>query len=68
MLTRWDKIKTVQRMQDHIEAHLTEKITMAALARSARYSPWHAARLFKEITGKAPFELPNGVSRSSTLA
>ena len=56
MLTRWDKIKAVQRMQDHIEAHLTEKITLATLAREARYSQWHAARMFKEITGKAPFE------------
>ncbi len=56
MLTRWDKIQAVRRMQDHIEAHLTEPITMATLARAARYSPWHAARLFKEMTGKAPFE------------
>lgn len=56
MLTQWDKIKAVQRMQDHIEAHLAEKITMAALARAGRYSQWHAARLFKEVTGKAPFE------------
>lgn len=29
---------------------------MAALARAARYSQWHAARLFKEVTGKSPFE------------
>jgi AraC-like DNA-binding protein len=55
-MTRWDKIKAVERMQDHIEAHLREEITMLALARSARYSPWHAARLFKELTGKSPFE------------
>ncbi|MCK7460723.1 MAG: hypothetical protein MZU84_00875 [Sphingobacterium sp.] len=27
-----------------------------ALLGAAGYSPWHAARLFKEITGKAPFE------------
>ncbi len=45
MLTQWDKIKAVRRMQDHVEAHLDEKITMAALARAARYSQWHAARL-----------------------
>ena len=56
MLTRWDKIKVVERMQDHIEAHLDAPITMRSLARAARYSPWHAARLFKEITGKPPFE------------
>jgi len=56
VLTQWDKIKSVQRMQDFIEAHLTEVITMSALARAGRYSPWHAARLFKELTGKSPFE------------
>ena len=56
MLTRSDKLEAVRRMQDHIEAHLAEKITMSALARAARYSQWHAARLFKEVTGKAPFE------------
>jgi AraC family transcriptional regulator len=43
-------------MQDHIEAHLDAPITLQALARAARYSPWHAARLFSEVTGKAPFE------------
>lgn len=56
MQTRWERIKAVERMQDHIEAHLEEPIRMAHLARAARYSPWHAARMFKEITGKAPFE------------
>jgi len=56
LLTQWDKITAVQRMQEHVEAHLSEKITLASLARAAHYSPWHAARLFKEVTGKAPFE------------
>lgn len=56
MLTQWERIKAAERMQAHIEAHLGEKITMAALARAARYSQWHAARVFKEVTGKSPFE------------
>jgi len=56
VLTQWDRIKAAERMQAHIEAHLGEAITMAALARAARYSQWHAARLFKEVTGKSPFE------------
>lgn len=55
MVTRWEKLKATQRMQDHIEAHLTEPITLSALARAARYSPWYAARIFKECTGRAPF-------------
>ncbi len=56
MLTRWDRIKAVERMQEYIEAHLEEPITLAALAGAARYSPWHAARVFKELTGRTPFE------------
>ena len=56
MLTQWDKIKAAERMQAHIEAHLGDKITMASLARAACYSQWHAARVFKEVTGRAPFE------------
>ena len=51
-----EQIKAVKRMQGFIEAHLAEPITLAGLARAARYSPWHAARLFKEYVGRAPFE------------
>jgi AraC-like DNA-binding protein len=56
VLTQWDKIKAAERMQAYIEAHLGDKITMSALAKAARYSQWHAARVFKEVTGKSPFE------------
>lgn len=52
----WEKIKAVQRMQDYIEEHLTEAITLHMLAGAAKYSPWHSARIFKELTGKTPFE------------
>lgn len=55
MVTKWEKIKAVERMRDHVEAHLTEPITLAALGRAARYSPWHASRMFQEITGMPPF-------------
>ena len=56
MPTSWDRIKAVQRMQDYIEGRLTAPVSLAELARAARYSPWHAARVFKEVTGRAPFE------------
>ena len=56
MLTRWEKIKAAERMQAHIEANLGERITLVSLARAGRYSPWHAARIFKEVTGTAPFD------------
>ncbi len=55
-MERWEKLLGVQRMQDYIEKHMTEPITLGDLARTAGYSPWHAARVFKELTGKAPFD------------
>ena len=55
-MDNWDNINAVQRMQTFIEAHLTESITLHMLANAAGYSPWHAAKIFKALTGKAPFE------------
>ncbi len=55
-MERWEKLLAVQRMQYYIESHITEPITLGDLARRAGYSPWHAARVFKELTGKAPFD------------
>lgn len=46
----------VQKMQDYIEANLKEPITLQSLGRAAGYSPFHAARLFKEHTGRTPFD------------
>jgi AraC-like DNA-binding protein len=43
-------------MQAYIEAHLQEPITLHRLADAAGYSPWHAARVFKALTGRSPFE------------
>ena len=43
-------------MQDCIEQHIAEPITLYMLAQAAGYSPWHSARIFKELTGKTPFE------------
>jgi AraC-like DNA-binding protein len=43
-------------MQDFIEWHITESMTLHMLAQAAGYSPWHAARIFKEVTGKNPFD------------
>lgn len=43
-------------MQEYIETKLREPITLRELADAAGYSPWHAARLFKEATGVSPFD------------
>ncbi len=49
-----DKVEAVQRMQSYIEGHFGEPITLAELARAARFSPWYCARIFRELTGLAP--------------
>ncbi len=55
MITAWEKQKVVTHMQDVIEAHLGEALTLAALTRGTGYSMWHASRMFLEITGETPF-------------
>src|SRR5665648_221283 len=59
-----EQIKAVQRMQSYIESHLHEPITLHMLASTAGYSPWHAAKIFKELTGKSPFEYIRAVRLS----
>ncbi|MEN6469961.1 MAG: helix-turn-helix domain-containing protein [Clostridiaceae bacterium] len=54
-MNRLSAAEAVQRMQDYIEAHLGEPVTLKQLARAAGYSPYHCARLFRELTGKTPF-------------
>ncbi len=46
----------VERMRQFIHTHLNEAFTASDVARAAGYSPYHAARLFKEETGLSPFE------------
>ena len=55
-MEHWQKVRVAAHMQGYIAAHITEPITLADLARGAGYSPWHAARIFREITGRTPFD------------
>lgn len=55
-MERWEKINAVQHMQDYIEEHVEDFISLRMLADVANYSPWYSARIFKELTGKTPFE------------
>ena len=41
-----EQILAVQRMQDYIEQHLNENITLAKLSEVSLYSPWYSYRLF----------------------
>lgn len=43
-------------MQDYIEEHLCEDISMAQLARASLFSPWYARRIFLEYVGITPAE------------
>lgn len=49
-----EHIEAVQKMQNYIEAHMTETITLADLAKVSSFSPWYAYRLFKEYTNYTP--------------
>ena len=51
-----EQIMAVQRMQEYIELHLEEEITMADLARASFFSPWHSYRLFRQYTNLTPTE------------
>ena len=49
-----EQIEAVQRMQDYIEAHLPEPITLADLAGASLFSPWYSHRLFVQYVGMTP--------------
>lgn len=50
------QIMAVQRMQDYIEEHLEQTITLATLSKASLFSPWHSYRLFREHLGFTPAE------------
>lgn len=50
-----EAVTAAQRMQEYIEAHLGEKITLKQLANQAGYSPWYCERIFKELMGRTIF-------------
>ena len=55
-MERWDKIAAVRKMQDYMEDNLQNPISLNQLARAAGYSQWHCSRIFKDVTGKRPFD------------
>lgn len=61
-----EQIAAVRRMQDHIEAHLFEEITPAALAEACHYSPWYAHRLFVKWLGRTPADYVRRLRLSRT--
>jgi AraC family transcriptional regulator len=45
-------VARINRVVDHIDAHLAEPLDLAALAAVANFSPWHFHRLFQALTGE----------------
>ncbi|MCL1983957.1 MAG: AraC family transcriptional regulator, partial [Methanomassiliicoccaceae archaeon] len=50
------RAEAVQRMQDHIEKHFCDPITLKDLSEAAGCSRSHSLRIFKEMTGVTPFD------------
>ena len=55
-MERRENVEAVQRMQDYIERNIQNPITLHDLSGIAGYSPFYAARIFKELIGKTPFD------------
>lgn len=53
-----EQMKAVQRMQEYIEEHLDEEITLANLSEVSLFSSWHSYRLFKNYLGMTPAIMP----------
>lgn len=49
-----EQIEAVQRMQDYIETHLQEEITLANLSKESHYSPWYSYRIFTQWMNMTP--------------
>lgn len=59
----------VQRVTDFIQAHLSQDLTLEALAQQAGFSSYHFARLFRQTMGESPhqFVLRQRVERAQHL-
>lgn len=51
-----EQTMAVQRMQEYIDTHLSEEITLKDLAEASQFSPWHSYRLFRDYLGMTPTE------------
>ena len=51
-----EHILAVQQMQDYIQEHVNEEITLADLAKVSLFSPWYSYRLFTKYTNLTPAE------------
>ena len=59
----------MKHVMDFIEEHLSQDISLEALAQQAGFSPYHFARLFRQTTGESPhqFVLRQRIQRAQCL-
>lgn len=61
-----EHILAVQRIQEYIEKHIKENITLADLSKVSLFSPWYSYRLFKEYTNYTPSKYIRRLKLSET--
>jgi AraC family transcriptional regulator len=61
--------RQAQQVVDYIQAHLTQELSLDALAQLSGFSPYHFARLFRGALGESPHQyvLRQRVERARTL-
>lgn len=50
-----EKKVAVRKLQEYIQSHIHEKITLAMLSRHVHLSPKYVTKIFKEVTGSTPY-------------
>ncbi len=55
-MNKEEQIRSVQKMQKYLKDHIQEELSLKKVAEQVNYSPWYAAKIFKEYTGKTIFE------------
>lgn len=62
-------LKQLRRVQDYVETHLAESLSLVELATVAGFSEYHFARLFRQATGQSPYQyvLQKRVERAQNL-
>jgi len=66
VMEKWEEINAVRRVQDFINEHINEPITLSQLANAAGCSQWHTAGMFKEYTCRTQFEYIRALRLSKT--
>lgn len=51
-----ESMKEIVKLQQYIEDHIQDDITLLKLARESNYSPWYVDKLFKKHVNKSPMQ------------